>query len=120
MTGCQLSFPYADKTKTIHYNTLQCNVMSVFCEIYVDVTQMSLTMITTLLLPFLSFVAVSAKGSMSCIAISAAEQDIECVWHLLARSNRSQSAAVGKGVDVDGMGTENGRALSLCCTTVFD
>lgn len=111
---------YSDKTKTSGI-TIQCNVMAVFCEIYVDVTQMSpLTITTTLLLPFLSFVAASVIRSTSCIAISAPEQDIECVWHLLARSNRSQSAAVGKGVDVDGMGTENGCVLSLCCTTVFD
>lgn len=47
--------------------------------------------------------------------LSAPEQDTERVWHLLARSNRSQSAAGGKGVDVDGMRTGNGCVPSLRC-----
>lgn len=53
---------------------------------------------------------------MCCVFLLAAlEQDTESVWHLLATSSRSQSAAGGKGVDVDGMRTENGCAPSARC-----
>lgn len=69
-----------------------------------------------LLLLCLSFVALSVRGLVCCMSLlSAPEQDTERVWHLLAGSNRSQSAAGGKGVDVDGMRTGNGCVPSLCC-----
>lgn len=67
------------------------------------------------------FVAVCVRALLCCMSLlSAPEQDAECIWHRLARSNHSQSAAGGKGVDVDGMGTENGCVPSLHCRTKFE
>lgn len=65
------------------------------------------------------FVAVSVCV-FACLCHQAPSRDAEHVWHLMARSNRSWSTAGVKGVDVDGMRTENGCVPSLRFMNEFD